>query len=197
MPKSVDPVERKSSFAEASWELIEEEGLAGATLRRVAARAGCTTGALTHYFPDRNSLLVHALRSAHDAAAARMERALLRETGAKDRLRAVLKVALPLDDISRREWRVWLAFWAASMSDAELETENAARYREWQALLDRLLKPFFASAPMRRSQVSELTALIDGLGVGIVRLGAGGKELRVLQKEALQSVERVLERLEN
>ena len=44
--------------------VIATEGLRGATLRRVAAEAGCTTGALTHYFADRQALLTAALQAA-------------------------------------------------------------------------------------------------------------------------------------
>ena len=53
MPKSVDPTQKRAAFVAASWDVIAAEGLRGATLRRVAAEAGCTTGALTHYFSDR------------------------------------------------------------------------------------------------------------------------------------------------
>ena len=63
MPKVVNHEEQRAGFVTASWEVIAEEGLGAATLRRVAAAAGMTTGALTHYFSDREALLVEALRA--------------------------------------------------------------------------------------------------------------------------------------
>ena len=88
MPKTVDPAQKRAELVDASWDVIAAEGLKGATLRRVAAEAGCTTGALTHYFPDRRSLLVAALRSAHFQAAARMLEATRRASSDVDRLKA-------------------------------------------------------------------------------------------------------------
>jgi AcrR family transcriptional regulator len=62
MPKVVDHEERRAGFVTASWDVIAEEGLGAATLRRVASAAGVTTGALTHYFFDREALPFDAAR---------------------------------------------------------------------------------------------------------------------------------------
>ena len=53
MPKTVDPIEKRAEFVTASWNVIAERGFDAVSLRSVAAAAGCTTGALTHYFSDR------------------------------------------------------------------------------------------------------------------------------------------------
>lgn len=37
--------------------MIAEEGLANTSLRKVAQRAGCTTGAVTYYFADKEELI--------------------------------------------------------------------------------------------------------------------------------------------
>ena len=43
MPKQVDHGARRRQLVEASWAVIAREGLEGATLRKVAAAANCTT----------------------------------------------------------------------------------------------------------------------------------------------------------
>jgi len=166
MPKTVDPIERRAEFIAASWNVIAEQGFAAVSMRSVAAAAGCTTGALTHYFSDRNTLLIKTLRAAHMAAAKRM--AAVAETSHSDveRLRAVLLESLPLDDERVREWRVWLAFWEASMSDAALAAENRRRYAEWRSLVHNLLKPISKQV---EADAELLVALVDGLGLNIVR----------------------------
>ena len=124
MPKSVDPIQKRAELVSASWDVIAAEGLKAATLRRVAAEAGCTTGALTHYFRDRRALLIDALRSAHYQAGGRMADAASRAASDLARLKAVLLEALPLDAARLREWRVWLAFWAEAMNDSELAEDG-------------------------------------------------------------------------
>jgi len=165
LPKTVDRREKRAEFVAASWNVIASEGLRAATLRRVASEAGCTTGSLTHYFANRRSLLIDSLRTAHFEAGARMQKAADAATTPFDRLEAVLMEALPLDPARMREWRVWLAFWAESMSDPGLAKENARRYAEWRSLVFDLVRPLVADAKHAEHEVDRLIALVDGLGL--------------------------------
>ena len=57
MPKFVDVAERRAQLAAAAARIIGRAGIGAVTLREVAAEAGWTTGALTHYFADKQELL--------------------------------------------------------------------------------------------------------------------------------------------
>ena len=61
MPKVVDHDARRRDFVKAAYETITENGLANTTVRAVARKAGYTTGALVHYFGDKNELIRLAL----------------------------------------------------------------------------------------------------------------------------------------
>ena len=63
MPKVVDIAERRSELAAAAAQLIARSGVGAATIREVAAEAGWTTGALTHYFADKRELLLFTFAS--------------------------------------------------------------------------------------------------------------------------------------
>jgi AcrR family transcriptional regulator len=165
VPKVVSHEERRSTFIEASWDVIAREGLSAATLRRVAAAAGVTTGALTHYFNDREALLVETLRTAHFAAGARMLGAMSKHANPSERLLAVLKEALPFDENRAREWKVWLAFWAQAVGNTELTTEHGRRYDEWRELLEDLVGQIVASPDKVCLGVDHLIAIVDGLGL--------------------------------
>ncbi|MFN5614585.1 MAG: TetR/AcrR family transcriptional regulator [Brevundimonas sp.] len=165
MPKVVNHEEQRAGFVTASWEVIAEEGLGAATLRRVAAAAGMTTGALTHYFSDREALLVEALRTAHFAAGARMLRAAATAESDRAKLSTVLHEALPLDAVRLREWRVWLAFWGEAVGNPRLRRENEERVAEWRDLLETLVAPLVEGAASSEAASAELLSLIDGLGV--------------------------------
>ena len=194
MPKSVDPSEKRSEFVAASWDVIAAGGLKAATLRRVAAQAGCTTGALTHYFADRRSLLVDALRTAHYQAGSRMIAASKRASSPLERLEGVLRESMPLDELRMREWRVWLAFWAESMNDATLAAENARRYNEWRELLREMVGTLTASRAQTNQEVAQLVALIDGLGLRLARHTLDDPSLAAQQREAAAILMRHLTR---
>ena len=151
----------------ASWNVIAQEGLGAATLRRVASVAGVTTGALTHYFSDRDALLIEALRAAHMAAGARMLEAAERDLSAKARLTAVVFEALPLDYNRLTEWKVWLAFWGAAAADARLLDENRRRNAEWRRLLQGLLEPLKKEPRQSTELADHLMVFIDGLGIKV------------------------------
>ena len=138
MPKVVDSAERRAELAAAAAQLIARAGVGAATLRDVAAEAGWTTGALTHYFADKRELLLftfrsslaqrHAAREARDPG--RPEEALLRS----------LEGALPLDDDGRRHWMVTVAFCAQAAGDDELSRAQRDAYRDFRDGLADLLE---------------------------------------------------------
>lgn len=194
MPKEVDIDEKRSEFIDASIEVISEQGLGAATMRRVAQQAGCTTGALTHYFANRHDLLVQTLRAVHDNAADRMTAAVDKTPLPVDQLRAVILESLPLDDARLMEWRVWLAFWGASMDDATLTAENDRRYKEWRDALATLLQPILPKKD-RDAETEALLALVDGLGVGIARQFVGRAAMAQAQRKCSEILDRYLARL--
>ena len=60
MPKIVDHAERRREVLDATWRVIGREGLEAATVRRIAAEAGCSIGVLAHYFQDKEDILISA-----------------------------------------------------------------------------------------------------------------------------------------
>ena len=189
MPRLVDHDARKRELLDASLALVAAEGIEAATLRRLARAADCTTGAITYYFEGRDALLVAMLRRAHQTTGARMLRAAGRGASPRDRLWAVLMEALPLDPERLAEWRVWLAFWGAAAGNPALVEENLARYAEWRALLQTLVRDLAGTQADLPLRVDALMGLIDGFGLQI----ALSKGLQSEGAVALrQSAERVL-----
>ena len=48
---------RRQDLIEATLDCVAERGLAGATVRAIALRAGVTAGLIRHYFPGKEDLL--------------------------------------------------------------------------------------------------------------------------------------------
>ncbi len=165
MPKVVDHAQRRRELVAATWAVVAAEGIEAATVRRIAEEAGCTTGRITHYFADKEEVLVAALRQVHRAAGKRML-AAIGERGGLEALRAVLAEALPLDEERILEWRVWLAFWGSAATNASLQAEQHQRYREWRELLKRVLATAQLSAGIDLDRlVDQIVALVDGFGL--------------------------------
>jgi AcrR family transcriptional regulator len=188
MPREVDVEQKRSGFAEATWRLIREEGLSAATMRRVAAETRYTTGALTHYFPSREALLVEALRRAHFAAGARLLAAARRVTGDLNRLETIVLEALPLDAERMKEWKTRLAVWAAASDNPTLREENSRRYREWSELLERFMAPIVPEPEPRRREAVLLMGITDGLALRLVLHAPRGARMRHAVAEVISEV---------
>ena len=102
MPRVVDIEQRRTELTDATARVIARSGLEAATMREIAAEAGWTTGALTHYFTDKHDLLLATFQAS--LAARRSRRADRVARSAIDRLRASLEGALPLDDDAGDGW---------------------------------------------------------------------------------------------
>ena len=194
MPKVVDHDARRRDFIKAAYETITESGLANTTVRAVARKAGYTTGALVHYFGDKNELIRLALDYSGEVVRDRMVAAHRQQRGRKA-LREIVMEALPLDKQRDANWRVWLALWYHSEENVDMRREERRRYREWTGRLERVLKESVDDGEIYKTtdvrlEVQALIAFIDGLGVQhlMSSRGMSAKRLTAL-------LDRYLERL--
>jgi AcrR family transcriptional regulator len=163
MPKLVDYDERRSELAEAAANLIARSGIGAATMRDVAAEAGWTTGALTHYFADKRDLLLCTFQASLEAR--RAARAA-DPTDPFARLTASLEGALPSDDDRRRHWMVTIAFCAQAAGDPDLAAAQRDAYREFRAHLAALVEQCgFAEGDRAETLAERLIAAADGVAV--------------------------------
>jgi AcrR family transcriptional regulator len=172
MARVVDHAERREIFAAAALRVIMREGEAGLTVRSVATEAGFTTGALTHYFQSKDQLLIEASELSARLVREQMERAG-RVVPAREAIRKVVALALPLTAEMRGYWRIWLAYWERSSYDDEVARVMRLRYDEWRGRLETLLARAKAEGDLAggvnpREAAESLIALVDGIGVQVV-----------------------------
>lgn len=164
MPKVIDVEQRRSELARAAGRLIARKGISGATMREVAAEAGLTTGALTHYFSDKRELMLYTFReSLSSRKQIRAERA---ERDPRAGLVQSLEGALPVDADRRRHWMVSVAFCAEAEGDADLMAVQQQEYREYKAHLVGLLRGAgIAKGAAGAALAERLVACADGIAV--------------------------------
>jgi AcrR family transcriptional regulator len=131
VPKVVDHEARRQELATAVWRVIGARGPGSVTIRDVAAEAGWSSGALRHYLPTREELLVFAFRLAGERATER-----IRAAGDAP-LVEILEQALPLDEERRQEALIWFAFVGLAPTHPTLAAELDRAYRDIVARLER------------------------------------------------------------
>lgn len=124
LPKIVDHDERRDLICQAACGVIARIPLDRLTLRDIAAAAGCTTGAVTHYFSDKGEVLAAALDWVIKSRERRLEDEF--RDGIPD-LRRVLSQHLPLDPERVVESRVMCAFIGKAYNDAQLSAKRRSR----------------------------------------------------------------------
>jgi TetR/AcrR family transcriptional regulator, transcriptional repressor of bet genes len=163
MPRVVDAEHRRSELTDAAARLIARSGIESATLRDVAAEAGMTTGALTHYFTDKRELLLRTFEASLN------HRRSLRPGQVdkpESRLRASLEGALILDEGRRRHWMVSIALCAQAAGDAELAAVQADAYREFRSHVSTLVRLLnLASGKAAIGLAERLIAAADGIAM--------------------------------
>jgi AcrR family transcriptional regulator len=136
MPKFVDHNARRRFVTEVAAELIAAGGVEALTVRGVAAAAGWSTAVVSHYFADKRDLLRSTFRAAANRSTARFAAAASSDQRS---MAGCLEALLPMDDDSRRDWRVFVAFWGTAASDEELGIEQRERVRSARKRIETLL----------------------------------------------------------
>ncbi len=194
MPKIVDHDARRRDFIAAAYATIMEQGLANTNLRAVAKKAGYTTGALVHYFSDKDELIREALDFFGEEVRDRMRSAHVDQKG-RAALTKTLLESLPTDKRSASSWRVWLALWYHSEASTDMRAEERRRYREWIGRLAKMLDESKSLGELSaiidsRQEARALVALVDGIGVQFLMSGG-----RMTTKQMVGMVERAVARL--
>ena len=170
MPKVVDAEQRRAELVELTAREIARVGLERVTLRDVARLGGWTTGIVSHYFVDKQDLLLATFRSRADVAG-RHARELV-DAGASP-LGAFVEAVLPVDDERLLNWQVWLAFWGAAVGHEVLAAAQRDRHGHFHADLVRALRVEAAAGRLRAGldlghEALRLITVLDGIAVQVV-----------------------------
>jgi TetR/AcrR family transcriptional repressor of bet genes len=170
MPKVVDHEERRAELSAAVWRLAARDGLEAVTVRRVAEEAGFSTGAVVHYFADKEELLLFAFGTVADRVRARLANAAEHTTEPLELARAWLVEALPTGREQQAEVRVWFAFLGLALTRPALARAQRLTYRAWRGRVADLLREAQERGDVRAdvdpaAAATALIALVDGLSI--------------------------------
>ena len=168
MPKVVDHQQMREQLAETVCWSISQNGLENTTMRELAKAAGCTTGLITHYFPNKNALLIAAIKYAAGNQLARMEEVA---NNSPQDLVSIFSRNLPLLEGDRIAMNVWLALWNQSLINTELAAVQRGIHREYLRLFQHVLTGAGAVSDneIALAQAERLLAFINGISIQVLQ----------------------------
>ncbi|ABW31045.1 TetR/AcrR family transcriptional regulator [Acaryochloris marina] len=161
--------DRRLEVSEAAWRVIVREGLDRASMRAIAQEMNCTTGVVTHYFRNKQELILFALHQVSDRLQMMMQLAIENVSGV-DRLKAMLLSFLPLDQERQEILRVWVAYLGYSVGRDGLLKEHQQSAAELRAVIIQELEVLQSAGLLREDllpkvEANALLALVNGVAI--------------------------------
>ncbi len=168
MPKIVDHSERKLKIAEATWRVVKQRGIKGVSVRNIAQETGLSPGALRHYFPDQDQLLVFVMQVVKDRVTARIQQVYQLELPPVKKVLGILLEMIPTDEERRTEMEVWFEF-TFHMKKANPDAFDAQHDGIYEGV-GRLLAYLKREGKLREElnlelEAERLYAVLDGLAL--------------------------------
>ena len=172
MPKIVEHEARRAEVAQATWRVILRDGVENVRIRDIADELGLTTSVVTHYFRDKEELMMFVLTQVYNRIEIRQAKATTRLRGAK-RLEQLLLSAMPFDEKGLIEWKIWIAAIGRSIGHEKLleaHRKHTARMRKLTLLeLEQFQSEGLISNKINlKLETPLILAIVDGLGVNMV-----------------------------
>ncbi len=163
---------RRIEVANAAWQVIIREGLDRASMRAIAQELGSSTGVVTHYFRDKEELILFALERVFERTLEAMQ-AYDPERQGIERLEQMILTALPLQVSDQADWTVWMAFLGYSIGRENLVREHQKRYAFLRQIISQALADLQVANLIRVDldtilEANALIALVDGIGIGVI-----------------------------
>lgn len=169
MPKIVDHDEKRKQIAEAAWNIIREEGVEKASIRRVAAEAGMSSGALRHYFSTQDEMLLFIMNYYLEEGKKRSQNKEWSENPVQA-VEEVLLELVPIDEEKKIETSVWWILALRSLTSDTIKDKKDemtdGTYELANSMIEILaLKGVLSDSMNAKLEKSRLTALIEGLSI--------------------------------
>ncbi|KQR86317.1 hypothetical protein ASG45_15440 [Microbacterium sp. Leaf436] len=135
------------------------------SVRKVAAEAGVSVGAVQHHFPTRAALIIGAMDAVNALFRARIRSALAEAATARERLSTVCEELACLGDAGPRDAIVWTAFASRAGTDPRVRDIHVQGWRAAEGFVQTLLTEAYPDAGITPDDAALLLATLDGIAV--------------------------------
>jgi AcrR family transcriptional regulator len=171
--------ERRDQILEAATVLIARRGYDNVRVSDIARYCGTSTATVHYHFPSKEAALHAALEYYAQRFRTRLDEEFGRASSARDKLRRLIEVQLPLADDDIDEWSVWIQFWNQAMLEPRLRPAQRRIYSGWYRVVVDLLHECRSEGLAPEADIEALadrfTAMVDGLAIQIL---ANSTEMR-------------------
>ncbi len=153
---------RRLELRQFAYEVLQTEGMAGATVEKVAQRAGASKGIVHHYFKSKQQLFEHAMRHSNALLRDEVIRRMRLARSPEHRLWAIIEGNFSADFFTRPMCHAWLSLCAEVPREPQLARIQQVVHARMRS---NLLTAIRALVPQEQCEVIALgiTSLIDGL----------------------------------
>lgn len=172
MPKIVDHEERRAEISRVILRAIAKQGLDNITIRGISKEGGFSSGALAHYFTNKEEMVNFAFSAIAEDAYIRIDAKLAKCKTALKKVRVIIEEHLPEaagdTEAAASFAAICLAFWGSAMHDAQLAERFREIYDRWRSYLTRYIEEAIEQGEIAtieniRDQVDMMIAMTDGL----------------------------------
>lgn len=153
---------RRQELRQVAYEVLQTEGMAGATIEKVAQRAGASKGIVHHYFKSKQQLFEHAMRHSNALLRDEVIRRMRLARSPEQRLWAIIDGNFSADFFTRPMCHAWLSLCAEVPREPQLARIQRVVHSRMRSNLLTALQSLVARE-QRENVALGITSLIDGL----------------------------------
>jgi AcrR family transcriptional regulator len=168
------PPDRRERILEAACRAIARDGSRRVRLQDIAAEAGVSKALLHYYSDSREQLLADAFEFGDERARQRVKQEIAGGGTGSERLHKLLHLYFADETEVREDWMIWSEFSASAVFDPALSSKMRRAFADWSAWLEQIVHEGVRDGSIVSDRptseiVGDLTALVDGLGLQLVR----------------------------
>ena len=153
---------RRHELRQAAFKVLQTEGMAGATIEKVAQKAGASKGIVLHYFKTKQQLFEHAMRHSNTLLRDEVIRRMRLARSPDQRLWAIIEGNFSTEFFTPAICHAWLALCAEVPREPQLARIQRIVHARMHS---NLISSLSAIVPSEQCETVALgiTTLIDGL----------------------------------
>ncbi len=123
---------RRRELIDAAIRCLGEGGMSAFTVDQICREAGVSKGLVNHYFENKESLLVSVYEVMTQYLYRVPDIEMRRDTGPRERLRAMVDASFGDSRMARPQLRAWLTLWGEIITNRKLQALHRQRYRAFK-----------------------------------------------------------------
>ena len=173
----MSPEERRVAIVAAARAVMARRGIAGTTVRDVAAELGTSSGLIHHYYASMDDLLAEAFEQEARADLAEVLAAIATGRNATEKLAIFFSTydRGVREDSADFGMQIWLDAWAEAARRPAVRRTSRRLNEEWQGALSAIISDGVAAGEMTSADPNasawRILSLLDGLMLQVVAHG--------------------------